>query len=423
MAYPLGLHLLIRPLLTGPGTHPLTAAATLALALATLLRNNRLGTALAAMVLALMLLRLFLAEPSGPWLAALTPFPQALAKLNALGHSVALGELTALSLAASAAALLCYQAFRLTLSQLLAAFSLAVPQVAIVGYALGLNRFHGETSLTTVSMVIPLAMAILLCSAHRGGLRALLSPRVGGRVARLQLLLGFSIPFLTGFLLVNTVQHSPDLSLGILIVTVSQATVVLITVSAILYDQVDLGRRRYQRQLELLATKDALTLTYNRYALERRADQELARFHRHGPPLSALLVDIDHFKVINDTYGHGVGDLVLQRLAALMRSHCRCQDMVARWGGEEFVLLLPDTALEAAAQAAEKLRRLIAETDFSEQGVGLPVHISIGCAQLMANESFSDQLRRADAALYSAKRQGRNQVVCAEPSRPSLRQA
>ncbi len=197
-----------------------------------------------------------------------------------------------------------------------------------------------------------LSVAVLLKSAHHGGVRAILSPWAGGREARVQLLLGMAIPFLLGLFLVNTAKKAPDISFGLLIVSVSQAMAMLIATSAILYEQMDRGRRNYHRQLEQLATRDPLTGAFNRYALERRAEVELARSRRHGHPLSVLIVDADHFKRINDTHGHGTADKVLSRLALLLQSHSRREDVVARWGGEEFVLLLPDTPARNAVAVA-----------------------------------------------------------------------
>ncbi|EKE72385.1 GGDEF domain-containing protein [Gallaecimonas xiamenensis] len=411
LSYPLEITVLIRPEPLGPGSHPLSALGIILLAASMLLYHHRLPSLVLALpVWLLMLSRLLMPDASQALLQALTPFTRSLALINESGHPVALGVHTALCQWLIASAILSYQLYHPKWAQLLSTLAFAVAQVALTGYAFGLSHFYGEMSLTTMMMVTPMSLAILVRTANRGGLRALLSPWTGGKIARLQLVVGMVTPFLIGLLLVKTADRAPDLSFGMLIVAVSQASALLIAVSAILYETMDKERRSYHRQMELMATRDPLTASFNRYALERRAETELARSRRHRYPLSVLVVDADHFKQINDNFGHPVGDLVLQQLASLLRRHCRAQDTVARWGGEEFVVLLPDTPLNKAFQVAEKLRQLVAQQDLHDLAPGLSLTISVGCAQLTAQENISDLLRRADIALYAAKDLGRNKV-------------
>ena len=154
-------------------------------------------------------------------------------------------------------------------------------------------------------------------------------------------------------------------------------------------------------QLVQMATTDALTGAFNRKGL---ADW---RLHQH--PLGLVLIDIDHFKNVNDTRGHPVGDRVLAGLAQLVRSHVRAQDLLGRWGGEEFLLVCRDTTLPQAVTIAEKLREYIAAHDF---GDGLRVTASFGVAAMDDGERPLEQVfAAADAALYQAKRAGRNRVV------------
>jgi diguanylate cyclase (GGDEF)-like protein/PAS domain S-box-containing protein len=161
---------------------------------------------------------------------------------------------------------------------------------------------------------------------------------------------------------------------------------------------------------------DPLTGVYNRRHFEDIVAHDAARADRLGEPLAVAMIDVDHFKQVNDRYGHAVGDRVLTALGALLRAGVRTSDLVCRWGGEEFVVLLPGAALPGALQRAEKWRVNFAEERFTD-GDGQPVRcsISVGVAVFRVDEETIDAtLRRADQALYEAKRQGRNLVVPAE---------
>lgn len=164
------------------------------------------------------------------------------------------------------------------------------------------------------------------------------------------------------------------------------------------------------------ATKDYLTGLSNRRYFMERGEAELAHARRYGHALSLLMIDIDHFKNINDTHGHKVGDIVLQQQANIMRSTFRTVDTIGRIGGEEFAVLLPETALQEAVIVAERLRQAVASADLA-QATGLPLHftISIGVAMLPSKEASLDSLLiLADTALYKAKQAGRNRI-CAQP--------
>jgi len=187
-------------------------------------------------------------------------------------------------------------------------------------------------------------------------------------------------------------------------------------------------RKRYQDRLRAnyeqslsLALTDSLTALFNRRYLSAHLPRLLDRGNGNNKPVAALLFDIDHFKVVNDTYGHGVGDEVLREVAVRAGRNLRNFDLVARLGGEEFVVVMPDTDMHAAHSVAERLRRRIAEEPFKVSApIGqITVTISIGVAvsdgRLMEDgkpESGDSLLRRADTALYRAKRAGRNRVVC-----------
>lgn len=161
---------------------------------------------------------------------------------------------------------------------------------------------------------------------------------------------------------------------------------------------------------------DHLTGIANRLAYQERMAMEFNRWQRYQAPLSLALFDIDHFKSINDNFGHDVGDRVLRSVARQLAEHARSVDFVARFGGEEFVVILPSTTLEQGHQAADKLRRIIDEVIFKHGERQVPVTVSAGVAELTAGDSPDTLLKRADEALYRAKRNGRNRCDC-EPAR------
>lgn len=168
-----------------------------------------------------------------------------------------------------------------------------------------------------------------------------------------------------------------------------------------------------QAELEHLNRHDGFTGLFNRQTLKQMIEQELARARRQGGVTALLLLDLDHFKHINDTHGHPAGDAVLRHVAALLSAKVRCTDMVGRLGGEEFMLLLPGTVSGAAYKLAEKLCRDIANNAVVWQGVTIPCQASIGLASTEAEPRFDFEklYSAADAALYQAKQQGRNRVV------------
>lgn len=169
--------------------------------------------------------------------------------------------------------------------------------------------------------------------------------------------------------------------------------------------------------LETLAAIDFLTGVYNRRHFEGLARVELARCQRYVRPLSVLMIDIDHFKAVNDAYGHAAGDLVLKNVVAICRAEKRDPDLLARVGGEEFAMMLPETTEAAAAQFAERLRREVAGTMPTVYGEKLGVTISVGIAGATIRIAGVEALLRcADRALYEAKRSGRDRVVVSKLS-------
>lgn len=165
---------------------------------------------------------------------------------------------------------------------------------------------------------------------------------------------------------------------------------------------------QYQKRLENMATIDQLTQLYNRQTFELLFERLQLELPRSGQPFSALLIDVDLFKSINDNHGHLEGDRVLRTVAGKLRQLLRDSDIIARWGGEEFVVLLRNCDLRQASAIAENLRRNIAEYDFSLQN---PVTVSIGACQYAPADDLASFFARVDTALYAAKQGGRNRIV------------
>lgn len=162
-----------------------------------------------------------------------------------------------------------------------------------------------------------------------------------------------------------------------------------------------------EAQLRRLATTDMLTELSNRSRFNTVLKSELSRQQRYARPFSLIMLDIDYFKNINDSYGHDVGDQVLVELAHLLKSNLRKADCCARWGGEEFVLLAPETSLDQAVRLADKIRAEIKHATFPMQG---GVTASFGVVEVHSQESFKSVMKRVDSALYLAKDKGRDQV-------------
>ncbi|WCM53046.1 GGDEF domain-containing protein [Pseudomonas sp. WJP1] len=161
------------------------------------------------------------------------------------------------------------------------------------------------------------------------------------------------------------------------------------------------------------ALRDPLTDTGNRIAMDQTLQREIELARRHMQPLSLLMLDIDHFKQINDTHGHSAGDDVLKAVAASIKNQLRNVDMVFRYGGEEFLILLSNTSREAAALVGERLRCAAQIEDYPADGRTVELTVSLGCSTLLPGESAESLLRRADSALYVAKREGRNRLTMA----------
>lgn len=170
-------------------------------------------------------------------------------------------------------------------------------------------------------------------------------------------------------------------------------------------------RKKVQEELRELASTDYLTGLFNRRHFIDQASREFSRSKRYKLPMSLLMIDADHFKAINDTYGHGVGDIILKKLGATGKKALRSVDVYGRIGGEEFSVYLPDTCIEDAIIVAERFRREIETLEIPIQTYCLSITVSIGVAMISEETKELDHLmKKADSALYRAKENGRNRV-------------
>jgi diguanylate cyclase (GGDEF)-like protein len=177
------------------------------------------------------------------------------------------------------------------------------------------------------------------------------------------------------------------------------------------------------RTLSEISARDSLTGLYNRWYVMEKIDSEMNRALRHGSPMSVLMLDLDHFKKVNDSFGHSVGDEVLKVVGQVLRESCRVYDVAGRYGGEEFCVVLPETRVGNTKQVAERIRSRLASTELPVGSSSITVTASIGVAGM---DSVSDEgvvsaaalLDRADRALYAAKHHGRNRVELWLPEAP-----
>lgn len=219
----------------------------------------------------------------------------------------------------------------------------------------------------------------------------------------------FSIPVASGF----------ELALVWLYFSLVLARCLVLSVQASdLRQRVADSRRRLAESLEQvrqLASHDELTGVLNRRALISALERERSRAERSAAPFGIAMIDLDHFKGINDSYGHAVGDEVLKAFAAAVRDTMRVTDVFGRYGGEEFLLILVGTGPAAALEAVERIREAVAARDWRALTPGRPVTISAGIANFSKGDSVEQLLHRADAGLYQAKAAGRNRTIASEP--------
>ena len=263
--------------------------------------------------------------------------------------------------------------------------SSAVQVVLALGIARGLHVHARDTLHQRWPVLLPLPVLLSAVAIGARGLRALLTPE--SVLAEMTVNSGLNVGSAFAYVVLSLSFHA---SLMVLVVT------------------------RVVADLQRLSRHDALTGLLNRRALEEALIAQVQRSRRSGEPFCVLMLDADHFKTINDRHGHVVGDLALKHLSALLLGHMREVDRLARFGGEEFLVLLPGLVLADALPVAERLRQVVAAAPLPLAGASIKLSVSIGMAEWGgAHEEPSRLLVRADAALYHAKRHGRDRVALA----------
>ncbi len=276
--------------------------------------------------------------------------------------------------------------------------------VALVGATLIATREHGEylLTITRIGLWLPTVVAF--------GFLAV-GVRLGAALA--WALWGLLALLIVGHFVVPD-GHTRE-ELITLLESLAANGVAIMILSA--FAQV--ARQTEQRAvaMEAAANTDALTQLANRRHAERVMEDEVERAERYGRPLATVLFDLDYFKNVNDAFGHEAGDRVLSEVRDLLRQRLRDSDVLARWGGEEFLLISPEMRLPEAARLAERLRRLVELHDF---GTGGSLTASFGVAERREGETAAELVRRADEAMYAAKRDGRNTVrLAGRPGEPA----
>ncbi|MEJ2451598.1 MAG: GGDEF domain-containing protein [Gammaproteobacteria bacterium] len=323
-------------------------------------------------------------------------------------------------------------------------FSLAIAQLlAAVGLILawdGFRRFHGQSplSLRTLAMLVASVLAWLVL-AHleqsillRAVGNAVLIAGLSGLIARDLLVSSGSVRpavratgwiyalnaliFLIRATYIHTDIHGID-PLNPSGISIFMLLWWLCMTIAVTLGMVLMTSERLQAELDIQANLDPLTGAHNRRAFSLLADKEILRARRHNRPLSVLLMDLDNFKRINDHLGHEAGDTLLCLFVSSVQRMLRGEDMFCRFGGEEFVAMMPDTPAELAYQVSERLRKSFmseATSIAAFSSLSLPITVSIGVAELQRGEDIDALLRRADTALYQAKDKGRNRSELAD---------
>jgi diguanylate cyclase (GGDEF)-like protein len=248
-----------------------------------------------------------------------------------------------------------------------------------------------------------------------------------GQRARRVMTAGYLIEALMFAIRVAGAAHDPDQFTQIFVSGHAQVATYLIALGGIVLTSVSLlvlHRDALDHENRHLSTIDPLTGIYNRRMLEDLGTRAVSAAARTGGPVALLMIDLDHFKRVNDRYGHPAGDRVLRALSGLMGAHLRQHDVLGRYGGEEFCAVLPGTGPEGALRSAERIRQAIENTQFDVGGSFVPMTVSIGLSGTAAaprDISMDELVRLADRSLYEAKEGGRNRCVVTELAQASAR--
>lgn len=402
-----GLH---RPHANGPSTHPITVVMAIWLGVGMLFSSpvgkvRVAGRVLFLLSASLALLRLVemaffdqswvLDAPGFEGLAASLEHAEDFGNtgLNTLvtGILIALGQLL--------------RPWRPRMAMFAAVLAPVAPVVAVFGYSFGLDHFHGEMAPTTAAILLPISLIGVMNFVRRPVLRSLFADTTYGRGARMEILAGIGFPWLLGAVLAQPeAGGTSSAAIQSALMAIFAVTVVVVKTRA--HAITETQRQRTVRALRAAAVTDHLTGLTNRHGATARIDRLAAR-----RPVAVILADLDHFKMINDIWGHASGDGVLAEAAKIFKDGVQPGQMVARWGGEEFLVLLPGHDIGRAMDLADQLRRALATLRGPAGSLG-EITASFGVSERYEEEATLDgAIQRADAALYAAKDSGRDRVV------------
>lgn len=415
--YLLNIEWLYRPVPNGPATNPLTATIIILIGMAIYHQqkhklNRTVLSLLASAALLMTIVRIYDALSGSHFSSVIMPFHDVVVLENEMGKNNTIGINTAVMLFFISLAVL-FKGFGNNIaSQSTAAIAVAIPMISFVGYGYGLQKFYGEMSMLTAKAGFMLSLAGLTLTADKLMLRSILSPYVGGKIARYQVLAGFIVPIVFGYFF-HVFEGNDDSLFGLFVVAICWFVVIMVGISAMHIERADRSRRQSGRMLADAAFNDHLTGLPNRKLFFDVGENEFSLSAQNRTPLCVLMLDIDNFKNINDVGGHAMGDRVLVELAKTLKSSVRKTDIVARIGGEEFTVLLADSSRASAKRVAETIRTNIENMPIKGwTDVHGPVTTSIGCNYCNGSSSTLDEaLNEADKALYISKNNGKNQVT------------
>lgn len=419
VGYVFNIEILYRPITDGPATSPLTATVIILISICIVFvhygarRVFPIFVALTAIFFCLLHLGDLFRNTEYAYL--IMPFAETVSEELLAGKHNVMGINTTLMLLLLALSSLFYVFQYPRTSQLFAFTSLCFPTVALTGYAYDVTNLYGEMSLLSTLFGVLLCLSCLAITADKGGLQAILSPFVGGKIARVQILLGFFVPFVVGDLMVRfMIDEEDNGAFGIYAVVICWFIILLVVTSAIFQEMLDAKRRNAELALRRSAYIDDLTMISNRRSFMERVPKVLAKARKEGAKSWLMLLDIDFFKKVNDTAGHGMGNQVLIQVAEILQEKTLPPDVVCRLGGEEFCIFIYRAsqveALDKAEQIREAIEKMEVEGYTDRHG---QITISIGCAPV-TDISIDQILPRADKALYKSKHEGRNRVTLAE---------